>query len=193
MRRKRHRKGKLLIWLLAVAAVLALLWQPLYKDVFLKAAYPEKYSGIVKKYAAQNGLDQNLVYAVIKCESSFNPRAQSGIGAMGLMQLTPPTFDWAMSKERPVPKYTEKDLYSPEINIHYGTAVLSALLREFGNVDTAVAAYHAGRGNVKKWLSRSEYSKDGKTLYYIPFGDTRAYVGRVKNTRKVYAELYGGG
>jgi soluble lytic murein transglycosylase len=192
MRKKRHRKRKLVLFMLLAAAILALLWQPLYKDVFLKSAYPLKYGSIVQKYAVQNSLDPNLIYAVIKCESSFNPRAQSNIGALGLMQLTPPTFEWAMSKERASPKYTTDDLYTPEVNIHYGTVVLSALLREFGDVGTAVAAYHAGRSNVKKWLKNTDYSKDGKTLSHIPFDDTRAYVGRVEQTRKIYSELYGG-
>ena len=191
MKRKKHRRGKFLFWLLILAIALAL-WQPMYKNIYLKAAYPEKYSGLVKKYAVQNNLDPNLVYAVIKCESSFNPGAQSNIGALGLMQITPPTFEWAMSKDRPVQQYTDDDLFTPDINIHYGTVVLSALLREFGNVGTAVAAYHAGRGNVNKWLKNADYSKDGKTLYYIPFADTRAYVGRVESARKIYAELYGG-
>lgn len=188
--KRRHNKKRQFLVIVIIVVILAMIWHPLYKNVFLKAAYPEKYQNIVAKYSAQNGLDTCLVYAVIRSESSFNPSAVSKVGALGLMQLTPPTFVWAMDKTPEKESYTSSDLYTPEINVHYGTIVLSAFLKEFGNEPTAIAAYHAGRGNVNKWLLNPNYSKDGKTLYYIPFDDTRAYVNKVEATKKIYAELY---
>ena len=191
MRAKKHRIKKRYFLILAIlVVVLALIWQPTYKKVYLKSAYPEKYQAIVTKYAVKSGLDPCLVYAVIRSESSFNKDAESSIGAMGLMQLTPPTFAWAMDKTPEKESYTSKDLYTPDVNVHYGTIVLSAFINEFGNEQTALAAYHAGRGNVKKWLINTSYSKDGKTLYHIPFADTRAYVKKVEETKLIYADLY---
>jgi soluble lytic murein transglycosylase len=190
IKKKRRFRVRLFAVMVILIAVMALLWQPLYKNVFLKAAYPEKYQNIVKKYAALSGLDPCLVYAVIRSESSFNPNAESSIGALGLMQVTPSTFEWAMSKTAEKESYVSSDLFTPAVNVRYGTIVLSTLFREFGSEGTAIAAYHAGRGNVKKWLKNSKYSKDGKTLYHIPYKDTRAYVKKVEATQKIYAELY---
>jgi len=176
--------------LLSLIIVAALMWHFVYKNHFLKAIYPEHYSEYVDKYAKQNSLDHNLIYAVIKNESSFKPKAYSSIGAMGLMQLTPQTFEWIQTKTPETESYTNNDLYNPEVNIHYGTLVLSSLITEFGSVDTSLAAYHAGRGRVNGWLIDSKYSLDGKKLDYIPYADTRAYVKKVLETRDIYKKLY---
>lgn len=154
--------------------------------------YPEEYSIYVTKYSEKYDVDTQLVYAVIKCESSFEPNAVSSVGAIGLMQLTEDTFDWVQSKYKQSdyydgePQYTADDLYSPEINIKYGTYLLKLHLREFGDVKTALAAYHAGRGNANGWLENSDYSKDGKTLVTTPYKETNAYMQRVVEVRDKY-------
>ena len=82
-------------------------------------------------------------------------------------------------------------LYDPEINIKMGCWYLNNLIEQFGNVDTALAAYNAGSGNVRQWLQDSEYSKDGETLYNIPFAETKKYVDKIKVNYKMYQYLYG--
>ena len=67
--------------------------------------------------------------------------------------------------------------------MRYGCTNLSLLLREFGGEDTALAAYHAGRGSVNRWLGDSRYSDDGDRLSTIPYRDTDAYVKKVLDTR----------
>lgn len=173
---------------LSVIVLLALLWHAGYSR-YLKAAYPLRYQQTVEKYAAQSKLPPSLVFAVIKSESGFNPGALSSIGARGLMQVTPETFWWAQDKtgEKGL---SDDALYDPETNIHYGTVILARFITEFKGTDTALAAYHAGRSNVRKWLADSRYSSDGKTLSHIPFADTRAYVKRVLETQRTYAALY---
>ena len=179
-----------IVILLLLTVLFAAAWQNIYKNGLLKAAYPERYTAFVQKYARQSHLAPSLVFSVIKNESGFNPSARSEIGATGLMQLTPETFEWAQMLSPPAETYTSSDLLTPEVNIRYGTVVLSALVTEFGCEDTALAAYHAGRGNVIKWLKDSRYSKNGKTLDYIPFGNTRIYVKRVLETQRMYQKLY---
>jgi soluble lytic murein transglycosylase len=174
---------------IALIITLAVCWQYGYNS-FLKLAYPVKYSDIVIKYSAQLSVSPTLIYAVIKNESGFNPKAKSSIGALGLMQVTPETFEWAQSKTPEIENYTDNDLLNPEINIKYGTLVLSILINEFKNTDTALAAYHAGRTNVKNWLLNSDYSQDGQTLTHIPFADTRGYVPKVIAAEKIYSQLY---
>lgn len=183
-------KSVAVVALLVICFALSNVWQRIYRESYLKVVYPEHYQALVDQYAGQNHLDPFFVYAVIKSESGFSPDALSNIGAVGLMQLTPDTFSWAQMLAPDGRSYTKDDLYTPAVNIKYGTVVLRSLKQEFGNDGTVLAAYHAGRGKVKKWLADPRYSKDGRTLYYIPFPDTRAYVGRVLETQRMYEKLY---
>lgn len=187
-RKVKHRTTVLALLILIVCA--GLLWQFVFKERYMKLAYPEKYTAYIQSSAAENGLNPYLVFAVVRSESSFNPRAVSDIGARGLMQLTPDTFAWAQSKTSQDESLSQDQLFDPQTNIYYGTVVLSALLHEFGREDTALAAYHAGRSNVKKWLLDTRYSHDGRSLYHIPFADTRAYVKRVLATKAIYQQVY---
>lgn len=155
----------------------------------MKALYPLGYSDVVEKYSEEYGVEKSLIYAVIKSESNFRENAVSDAGAIGLMQITPHTFEWLLTKTGE--DLEEHALYSGEISIQYGTFLLKILLDEFdGQVWTAVAAYHAGIGIVGDWITDSSYSSDGKTLYYIPYDDTRLYVENVKTAKNIYEKLY---
>lgn len=191
-RKRRSSYGRFIIIALLLLLVIIFVaeWYHVYRNIFLRAAYPQKYTDIVEKSASESGVDKNLVFAVVRTESSFNPEARSQIGALGLMQLTPPTFEWAMDKTPEKENYSEEDLYKPSVNIRYGTIVLAAFIKEFGNEETALAAYNAGRTNVKKWLTDSQHSKDGKTLSFIPFAETRDYVKKVEDSKRIYTYLY---
>ena len=68
--------------------------------------------------------------------------------------------------------------------------MLSLLLEEFGDRDVTVMAYHAGRGNVNKWLENPKYSDDGKTIRQIPYDDTETYVNNVNKAYQTYIRLY---
>lgn len=156
----------------------------------LQWAYPLKYTDAVERYAAEYGLSPALIYGIIHTESRFRPGAVSPIGARGLMQITEETFEWARWRCGD-DETTYEQLFEPETNIRYGTYIFSLLLKEFGQPEEALAAYHAGWGSVKNWLSTEEYSSDGITLLNIPFKDTAKYVPRVKHAAQVYAGVYG--
>ena len=153
--------------------------------------YPREYSQYVEKYSAQYGVDPLLVYAVIYNESRFRPDAQSEVGARGLMQMMEDAFEWTKYRLEPESDAVYDDMYDPETNIRYGTYMLSLLLEEFGTVDNALCAYHAGWGSVKNWLADPAYSSDGVHVETIPFADTRTYVERVNKTLQIYQRLYG--
>lgn len=126
-------------------------------------SYSGEYDDIINKYASENGVDPRLVAAIIQTESTFNPNAKSGAGAMGLMQLMPKT-----AKGLGV-----KNAYDPEQNIAGGTKHIADLLKKYnGNVEYALAAYNAGSGNVNAWI------KNGQ-MGYIPFKETREYAPKV--------------
>lgn len=169
-------------------ASLALLFLGLRQ--YYRAAYPLGYREVVEPVAAEKELDPALVYAVIRTESGFSATAQSPVDARGLMQLTPDTFQWVRYRLGEEGAAASDLLYDPWENVRYGCTNLSLLLREFDREDTALAAYHAGRGSVNRWLGDSRYSDDGDCLTTIPYRDTDTYVKKVLTTRDLYHRLY---
>lgn len=195
--RKRRRRGLASIFSLALLAVIGIVivrlvffaWKRA-EELYYASAYPLKYTELVETYCRDYHVDEALVYAVIKNESSFRPDAVSEVDARGLMQIQGPTLEWAVYREKADAQVTADDLFDPEVNIKYGVYLLSLFLDEFKTPDVALCAYHAGWGNVKKWLKDPDYSADGISLKTIPFGDTSSYVERVLETREMYQELY---
>ena len=115
-------------------------------------------AAIVKKCAQEQGMDEDLVWAVIRQESGGNPRAVSPKGAMGLMQLMPGT----------AAALGVTDPYDPEQNVSGGIKYLLACLNRFQqDIRLALAAYNAGPGNVIKYNGCP------------PFPETRNYVKAV--------------
>lgn len=154
----------------------------------LKTLYPMEYEDFVVKYSEENNLEVSFVYAVINCESSFDSSAVSSADAIGLMQITPDTFDWLQTK-------TDEDLdtnalYDPETNIKYGCLFYGILLDTFDSVETAIAGYHAGMNIVSQWLEDEQYSDDSINLAEIPYPSTADYVDKVMFTQKIYQLLY---
>ena len=157
-----------------------------------RAQHPLQYAGFITQYALAQDLDPALVAAVILCESSYNPEAESRLGARGLMQLMEDTAAWVAHKlGEDGEGYSFDLLYDPETNIRFGTWYLGYLSRRFGGDATKiVCAYHAGQGNVDAWLKNPEYSSDGVTLDVIPTQDTATYAARVLRARDVYRKNY---
>lgn len=118
------------------------------------------YASIIKKAAATYDLPEKLLAAVMKQESNFNPNVISRAGATGLMQLMPATA-----------KYLGvADSTDPEQNIMGGAKYLRQMLNQFdNNISTALAAYNAGPGNVRKYGG------------IPPFKETTNYVTKVMN------------
>jgi soluble lytic murein transglycosylase-like protein len=119
---------------------------------------------IISKASNRYGVDAGLIKAVIKAESDFNPQAVSHAGASGLMQLMPSTAR----------SLGVNDSFDPEQNVMGGTRFLKDMLQRYnGNVDSALAAYNWGPGNVDK---RPDH---------LP-RETRDYLVRVKQLYATY-------
>lgn len=149
-------------------------------DFYLRARYPLEYEHIIRGHAANHDLDPALVAAVVYVESRFDPNARSPAGAIGLMQLLPDTAK-GIALRTGGDGFVVADLRDPEINIRYGTWYLDHLRGRYGDTRLALAAYHAGQGNVDEWLGNG-----GR----IGFPETRRYLDEVTRLRAVYAKAY---
>lgn len=153
--------------------------------------FPQEHLQYVSQYSEEYGVDEALVFAVIKTESGFDEEAESSVGAMGLMQMMPDTFEWVQTTLDGKVTHTTQELYSPQISIKYGTYYLKYLLDHYdGDEKLAVAAYNAGMSNVDSWLENKEYSQSGEALDSIPYKETANYVKKVEKAKSVYEMLY---
>jgi soluble lytic murein transglycosylase-like protein len=114
------------------------------------------YGDIIDAVATAEGVDPDIVKAVIAVESAYKPRARSPKGAMGLMQLMPATAR----------QYAVKDPYDPRANVAAGVKHLKSLMDRF-DLRLALAAYNAGEGAVQRFGG------------IPPYRETRAYVSRI--------------
>lgn len=185
-RKKKHPFAKLLIFV-TVAIVAFFSYQTVYDKVIVEL-YPKEYSVYVEKYAEEYEINEYLLYAVMRTESSFDPNAVSSVGARGLTQITEDTFDWLLTKTGD--DYTFDDLFIPEVSIKYSAVFLSILQNEYAITETVLAAYHAGMGNVSSWLQDSRYSSDGQHLEETPISDTNHYISKVMSAMDKYYEIY---
>ena len=119
-----------------------LTWLEISPDV--KALQP-----LLDEASRSTGVDEELLKAVITVESSYNPRAVSPRGAVGLMQLTPVTADrYGTPEERQTP--AAQRLLDARTNVITGARMLADLTRRYGGIDIALAAWNAGEGTVRK-------------------------------------------
>jgi len=182
LRKRRRRRTSILIFL-----IIALFAGSVVGVYGVRRFFPIKYSDVIERYAIKYDLPLELVYAIIRAESSFNRYAVSHAGASGLMQIMEPTGNWA-AEQMGLADFDYRRIFEPEINIHIGSWYINRLIRQFGgNLDTALAAYNAGSGNVSNWLV--EQGSTDNSLEHIPFGETRNYVSRVGLYQDIYRVL----
>jgi soluble lytic murein transglycosylase len=180
-------RSVIIMLILAASVTIGFLYQTI-ADKIERGRYPQGFSEYVEKYSALYGVPEYIVYSVIKVESDYQSNAVSHAGAVGLMQITPDTFDWLMLLRR---ETLDKGLlYDPETNIDYGTFMLSYLYNEFGDWNTVFAAYNAGMARVKGWLADGGYTNEEGDLVDIPIAETRNYVPKINKAIEVYKRLY---
>lgn len=150
--------------------------------------YPMKYKEEILYYSEKYQVKSAIVASVINVESSFDEKAVSNKGAMGIMQLMPNTAQWLAGKIGE--DYQEEKLFDGTYNINLGCYYLSYLIKYFGNEKVALCAYNAGQGNVSSWLANKEYSKNGTSLDKIPFKETENYIKKVYKNYKYYKNRY---
>ncbi len=170
----------------------------------------QKYRPLVERFAERFTVSKNLVYAIMKTESDFNPFAVSDAPAFGLMQIVPETAG------RDVQNYLNRKglpsrnfLFNPENNIEYGTAYLHLLYYKYLNdihnpvsrEYCVIAAYNTGAGNVLRTFHRDRKraperinSLDplnvfNKLRYKLPHDESRRYLTKVMDAKKNFVNF----
>ncbi|WP_420547712.1 lytic transglycosylase domain-containing protein [Curvivirga sp.] len=138
-------------------------------------------------------IDRALIYAFVRQESRFRPRAKSRAGARGLMQLMPATAGFMAGKRF---RGNERDkLYNPSYNLMLGQKYLTHLLESYsdgGNLFQMAAAYNGGPGNLQKWMRKVDYQDDPLLfIESLPSRETRLYIEHVFSNLWIYRNRLG--
>ncbi len=166
-------------------------WRPfgqVPREVWL-TAYAMPFESSIVARSATAGVDPMLTAGLIRQESAYDPEAHSHANAFGLMQLLPKTAR-RFAKQAKV-RYSTPMLFEPDYNIHLGTIYFAGLQRDFGSVESALAAYNAGEDRVAFWTSGQSYREPAEFVDSIPFTETREYVEIVTRNADIYRKLYG--
>lgn len=121
-------------------------------------ANAQRYTRLIDRVSRELSLDRNLVHAVVRVESAYDPQAVSRTGAVGLMQLMPETAQ----------RYGVRDSRNPTQNVYAGVLHLRNLIQRFNDVALALAAYNAGENAVI-----------GYGYKVPPYPETQSYVRKV--------------
>lgn len=173
-----------------------------------------KYAGLVAKNADEFKISKNLVYAVMKTESDFNPFAASAAPAFGLMQIVPRSAGAEVTKylTGKQGKPDKEFLFQPANNILYGTAYLHILdTRHLDKITDPVsreycmiAAYNGGSGTVLRSFDKDRDKAAARInaltpaqVYdhlrtKIPYAETRRYLSKVVANKKLFVGVAGG-
>jgi len=152
--------------------------------------YPLLHADALREQASAAGLDPNVVAALIRQESNWEPKARSRVGALGLMQVMPATGR-ELAKALGIRRWSTDQLLDPATNIRLGTQYLAAALRRFeGDLPRALAAYNAGPSRVGTWATGAAASDPELFVERITITETRDYVRIVQRNLALYRALY---
>jgi soluble lytic murein transglycosylase len=156
--------------------------------------YPLKYADEIAAAAETYDVDPYLIAAVARTESSFDPEAESGVGAVGLMQFLPSTAEWVTTLDgwkgakKPV-------LTDPADSLELGACYLAYLLNRFDSRIAAIAAYNAGPNKVASWIKEAG-GEDNFGADDIAYTETKNFVQRVDRWQalfeKAHPDAFGG-
>lgn len=162
------------------------------KNKIQRIFYPKLHEEFVSMYSDEYGVDENLIFAVIKAESNFQEDAVSHKDALGLMQIMKETAEDVARKYNIEIDFnnSEREILNVQNNIKIGTKYLAVLLEKYKNIEVAVAAYNAGIGTVDNWIEKEIIKSDGSDIENIPYKETNNYVRKILRNYKIYQDLY---
>lgn len=161
-------------------------------DLFMnypELIFPQLHQSQVNEMAKKTELPPSLIYAIIKQESAFNPRARSGANALGLMQVIP-NLAQQLAKKFDVPYSKADDLYNPKINIQLGSyELMEQVKKQNGQLTYVAAAYNAGPNALAGWLKNRNRDDILEFIEEIPYEETRTYVKLIARNQLFYQRI----
>ena len=156
-----------------------------------RLSFPKGYKEIVGPYAKKYGVDELLVYSIIREESRFQKDVVSPANAVGLMQLIPPTAR-SVARQIGINGFSTAMLTIPRINIEMGIFYFKQVLDKFnGDVELALASYNAGPHRAVDWKVRFYGLEKDEFIEEVPFRETRNYIRRILRSYGAYKAIYG--
>jgi soluble lytic murein transglycosylase len=170
---------------------------------FERILFPRRFNEDVKKLAEKAEVDPELVFAIMRQESVFNPTAKSTAGALGLMQLMPATA--SVEASRLESSYVSSDekrqirqslgspisLFDPKTNLTIGIHHVRSLLSIYNSPVYVLSAYNASPAAARRWLTTIPTKDVLVFIEKIPYKETRAYVRLVLRNYFYYKRFYG--
>jgi soluble lytic murein transglycosylase len=156
----------------------------------LRVAYPFPYRELVRREAAEWGVDPFMMAAIIRQESAFKADIVSRAGAIGLMQVMPPTGA-ELARAHGPSGFSKESLTRPEVNLHLGAAFFAEMSRRYDHeLPLVLSAYNAGPTRATRWRKYPEARDPLRFTERIPFTETRGYVKNVHRNLGLYRALY---
>ncbi len=157
----------------------------------IRVAFPLPYLDLIRREAMEWGVDPIILAAIIRQESAFKADIISPAGAIGLMQVMPPTGAQLARVHGPS-DFQEAHLASPEVSLHLGAAYFVEMSARYdGVLPLILSAYNAGPTRATRWKQYPEISDLLRFTERIPFVETRGYVKNVRRNFGIYGVLYG--
>ncbi len=151
--------------------------------------FPQEFRELAVINSNRAGVNPEMVMAIMRQESSFNPQARSPADAMGLMQVIPPVAE-SHREVAGVNFESHLDLLKPEINIPIGVAVLSGLKKKYdGQFVLMAASYNAADRAIQNWLDTRLKEDPLEFIEDIPYEETRGYVKIVLRNFIAYSRI----
>ena len=153
-------------------------------------AFPQAYNKYVTASAKKFDVSASLIWSIMRGESGFRQDIHSQAGAIGLMQLIPPTAK-RVAKDLGIKDFSNGMLAIPETNIQLGVRYLRRLSKTMAdNMPLTIASYNAGPHRVQGWLKDFGSLDFDEFIEHIPYMETRNYVKKVLRNYEVYQLLY---
>lgn len=155
------------------------------------SSFPIDYLPLILKAAKRSGLGPHIIAAIVRFESNFNPKVASSAGAIGLLQVKRNTGSDVSIHCLGKGRVNRRTLRDPETNLLLGAIYVAALFKRHHNDwAIALAAYNAGPGTAKWWLSRFEKLDADEIIEQFTYPNTVGYVKRVTAAAPLYWSLF---
>ena len=156
-----------------------------------KVLRPTPYLPLVQAAATQHRVGTAMLYALMRQESLFDPRAFSSAQARGLTQVIPATGE-EIAANLGVDGFQQSDLFRPVVSIRFGAYYLARQLAFLGGQPVfALAAYNGGPGSALRWMANNRQMDPDLFVENIDYDETRLYVHKVMENYAFYRLLYG--